>query len=180
MMQKLLNSRFQQLYFFFIFSSVIGWIYEVLLELIEHSHTFVNRGFLFGPWLPVYGFGMLLVVFILKKAHVKKPLTVFVFGTLIVTGVEFITSYLLEAINGPGKFLWDYHDEILNYQGRIALIPDLMFGFLILIGYYWAYPMTKLLFKTRAKWKTAMVIILLVLFVADVLARFKFGSNFIE
>ena len=48
---------------YFICFAFIGWIYEVALFLIE-DHIFVNRGFLYGPWLPVYGFGGIVIYFL--------------------------------------------------------------------------------------------------------------------
>ena len=51
---------------YFMLYAIIGWIYEVLLELFIWSHKFVNRGTLFGPWLPVYGFGALIFIFCIQ------------------------------------------------------------------------------------------------------------------
>ena len=66
----------RDLLLFFIFYSIIGWIYEELLFLIE-DNVLCNRGVLFGPWLPIYGFGGLVIVGIFyrfkeKKVKIKK------------------------------------------------------------------------------------------------------------
>ena len=50
--------------YFFLYC-VIGWIYEVFLEVVVYRWGFSNRGVLFGPWLPVYGFGALIFIFLI-------------------------------------------------------------------------------------------------------------------
>ena len=122
----------QQLFLFFLAYSVLGWCYEVFLEVVIYGWGFSNRGFLFGPYCPVYGFGaLLLLLFLLplKEKYGKRPVTpilLFVAGGLITTGLELLTSYALEAING--EFLWNYSQYAWQFQGRIALSPSLRFA----------------------------------------------------
>lgn len=56
----------------FLIYSVIGWIYEVLLEYFVFHHGFVNRGFLFGPYCPIYGFGALIFLIGLRGLYTRK------------------------------------------------------------------------------------------------------------
>ena len=49
-------------FIYFVLFSIIGWLYEVLLELFIYNNGFVNRGFLFGPYCPVYGFGAIIFI----------------------------------------------------------------------------------------------------------------------
>ena len=49
-------------FMFFICVAMVGWIYEVLVIMFENHHGFQNRGVLYGPYLPVYGFGMLILM----------------------------------------------------------------------------------------------------------------------
>ena len=116
-----------------------GWIYEsIWCSLITQNRGFVNRGFFFGPWIPIYGFGMLFILLVVRKLKIKK--WTFVFGTGIMISVicELIGSYIMEVTTG--SFLWDYHDMFLNFQGRIALQPALYFGFLVLLANYMVLP----------------------------------------
>ena len=115
--------------------SVLGWCYEVFLEVVVYHWGFSNRGFLFGPYCPVYGFGALLLVLTLSWLKKKKlmlgrlnciPLVIFPTIMLLTTILELGTSYLLESVNG--NWLWDYSSYPLNFQGRIALNPSLRFG----------------------------------------------------
>ena len=135
----------------FMTSAVIGWLYEVFVYYFEYHEGFVNRGFLFGPYLPVYGFGGLFSVLIFSKMKEKKimlfklnltPLCLFVSETVFLTAIELITSYFLELLTGGNGFLWDY--SAVNYgpefQGRIALISSLRLGILGLICIYIVSP----------------------------------------
>ena len=59
--------KIEKYYLYFMMYAVIGWIYEVVLEVFIYKWGFSNRGVLFGPYLPVYGFGGLLFIFCFYK-----------------------------------------------------------------------------------------------------------------
>ena len=87
-----------------------GWVYEsIWCCLIYHRRGFINRGFLFGPWLPIYGTGFFIILGIFKLLRVRKPLWVFVVGTLIAVTAELIAS--------PGKITRKIGNELV-YFGR--------------------------------------------------------------
>lgn len=122
-------------FIYFVLFSIIGWLYEVFLELFIYNNGFVNRGFLFGPYCPVYGFGAIIFILALNKLKKKKicvgklnitPALVFVGIVAISTIVELITSYILQIFTGG--WLWDYADYAFNFEGRIALDTSLRFG----------------------------------------------------
>ena len=97
------------LYFFFY--SVLGWLYEVFLEVVVYRWGFTNRGVLLGPYCPVYGVGAL----------------VFLGCMITATAIELATSYILEALTGAWP--WQtYLDYDINFEGRIALSPSIRFG----------------------------------------------------
>ena len=94
----------------------VGWIWEVTLHLIS-SHTFVNRGVLHGPWLPIYGSGGILILICLKKLR-NKPVVEF-FASVVLCGfVEYFTSLYLEI--SCGRRWWNYNGYFLNLNGRIC------------------------------------------------------------
>lgn len=130
-----MNEKLKRYYLYFMLYSIIGWCYEVFLEVVVYKWGFSNRGFLFGPYCPVYGFGALTFIILLKNLKEKKieffkinitPILVFINIILIATTIELITSYILQAINGT--WLWDYTSYAFNFQGRIALNPSIRFG----------------------------------------------------
>ena len=62
----------QALFLYFMAYAVIGWIYEVFLEVVVYRWGFSNRGFLFGPYLPVYGFGAVIILLVLQSLKKKR------------------------------------------------------------------------------------------------------------
>ena len=106
----------------------IGWVYEVIWEF-KVGNGFVNRGFLNGPYLPIYGFGVLTLLLILNKLLKTKiklfkrinitPVLVFISILIIVSAIEFMTSVGMEAIFH--KRWWDYSYDKFNIDGRISL-----------------------------------------------------------
>ena len=127
----------EKLLIYFILYAMIGWIYEVFLEVVVYRWGFSNRGVLFGPYCPVYGFGALAFIFtiypiIKNKSGWKKyaliPL-VFIGCMAIATLLELITSYLCEFF--MGSWPWQTYATSYpgtNFQGRIALSPSIRFG----------------------------------------------------
>ena len=129
------SSKVCKLVIYFTLYAVFGWLYEVFLEVVVYQWGFSNRGVLFGPYLPVYGFGalafLLLVYPLIKGKEYKKRLlwipVVFLLCMLIATAIELATSYALEAITG--SWPWQtYADYKINFQARIALSPSIRFG----------------------------------------------------
>ncbi len=113
----------ENLFFYFILYSVLGWIYETILVSIENGHT-VNRGFLNGPYLPIYGFGS--VLFLLLLGRVESPILIFFLAAVIACVVEYATSLAMEKLFGARW--WDYSKYKFNLNGRICLGAATVFG----------------------------------------------------
>lgn len=109
---------------FFMFS-IFGWIWEVGMHLVNYG-TFVNRGTMFGPWLPIYGAGGILILTVLNRFR-KKPLAEFISIIVLCAAVEYLTSYILEKMNNGTRW-WDYTGYLLNINGRICAEGLLVFG----------------------------------------------------
>ena len=147
--------KVQAVFLYFFAYSVIGWLYEVFLEVVVYRWGFSNRGFLFGPYLPVYGFGALVIIFCLQPLCKKKirlgkwnitPVLVFLGVMALTTLIELLASYLLEW--KTGGWLWDYTDYAIQFQGRIALNPSVRFG---LGGLFFLYVLQPVLEKGNEK-----------------------------
>ena len=78
---------------FFIYS-LTGWCIEVCLKYIQY-HRFINRGFLVGPWCPIYGFGTVFISVLLTR-YSEDPFAVFGLAILICGVLEYTTSYMME------------------------------------------------------------------------------------
>lgn len=125
-----MKKKLSYLFLMFLAYDVIGWCYEVFLEVVVYQWGFSNRGFLFGPYCPVYGFGALLLVFCLNDVKQKKkwysPILVFLGTVFLTTALELATSYAMEAV--IGHWQWDYTKYAIQFDGRIALNPSIRFG----------------------------------------------------
>ena len=114
---------------FFFFFAFVGWCLEVILFLIK-THTFVNRGTLLGPWLPIYGFGCIIILTLFTKTKLKKYLNntvvLFLLVALICGILEYFSSWIVEVITGLRY--WDYSGQFLSINGRICFENLCEFG----------------------------------------------------
>lgn len=105
-----------------------GWIYECIFVFLR-DRKLINRGFLVGPILPLYGFGAVAVHLLLNPfSHI--PTLLYLMGMVVATVLEYVTGWLLERCFHT-KW-WDYSEQQYNFQGRIALIPSMFWGILCL------------------------------------------------
>ena len=127
---------FSEIILYFTIYSFIGWLLEVLY-VIYNSKKFVNRGFLFGPFCPIYGLGVLLLITILQPI-INYPFFFFL-GAIIITSVlEYLTGFILESIFKTNW--WDYSDQKYNLNGKICLKFSIYWGILSLILFYFIHP----------------------------------------
>jgi uncharacterized membrane protein len=110
----------------FLLFSHAGWIWEVLLVSSVHG-CFINRGFMRGPWLPVYGIGSVLLICLLGRFW-KNPFLVFGSSALLCGALEYATALCMELVFH--KKWWDYSDAPFNFQGRTCLLVMVLFGIL--------------------------------------------------
>ena len=116
---------------FFIYS-VLGYFCEVAYCSIP-QRRFVNRGFLYGPYLPIYGFGAAIVTVIISPLH-AYPVLVFLLAFLLTSCLEYFSSWLLEALFSVK--LWDYSKHRVNINGRVCLLNSTLFGIMGLVLEY--------------------------------------------
>lgn len=144
--------------------SFLGWIWEVFLHLFQ-TGTFVNRGTLHGPWLPIYGGGSIAMLVLLKKVR-KNPFLYFVMAMLVCGIIEYGTSVYLE-INHGMKW-WDYTGFFLNINGRVCLEGLIIFGVGgLAVTYVFAPFIANFLDKINKKIKVILCIILVSLIACD-------------
>ena len=95
---------------------MVGWFWEVALNLIRYGQ-FSNRGMLHGPWLPIYGAGVVMIAVLLNRFR-SKPVLEAVAIVLLCGFVEYMTSFITEQVTGMRW--WDYSGYFLNLHGRIC------------------------------------------------------------
>lgn len=133
---ELLNKELFYVFYLFLLYSLVGWIYESSLVSIREK-SLINRGFLNGPIIPIYGCGALLIYYIFWPYR-SNLILVFLGGACIATLLEYITSVFMEMIFHTRW--WDYSNFPLNLRGRVSLIVSLFWGLLTLLMIYVLQP----------------------------------------
>ena len=108
---------------FFIYS-LAGWLIEMIPATIREK-KFVDRGFLVGPYCPIYGCGVILITLLLQK-YADDVVVTFFLSVIICGTLEYLTSYIMEKIFKARW--WDYSNNKFNINGRICLETLVPFG----------------------------------------------------
>lgn len=108
---------------FFIYS-FLGWIYETMYCSITAGH-FVSRGFLYGPFIPIYGLTVVIGILLFSDRNLNV-ISLFLACALTATVLEYVTSVWMELIFG--RRWWNYADKFLNINGRVCLEAAVFFG----------------------------------------------------
>lgn len=116
---------------------VIGYVLECIFCSIIDKKLVLNRGFLIGPYLPIYGKGALCIILLLNK-YLKDPFALFIMASLIATVLEYFASYFMEKIFKARW--WDYSEKKFNLNGRVCLTNTVLFGLGGLIVMYVVNP----------------------------------------
>ena len=117
-------SIFLNYFFLFFIYSIIGWIVETTYIAIRYKR-WVDRGFLIGPYCPIYGVGSLGIILYLTQ-YKENILTVFILGMVICSVLEYFTSYIMEKLFNARW--WDYSNRKFNINGRVCLLNGIYFG----------------------------------------------------
>lgn len=120
----------------FVFYSFLGWLMEVTQGYVRHK-KFVNRGFLIGPYCPIYGYGAISMTLLLK-GYANDPIVLFVMAIVICSILEYTTSFVMEKLFKIRW--WDYSNRKFNINGRICLETMIPFGILGCLMIYFVNP----------------------------------------
>lgn len=151
------------LIWYFIIFSIIGLIVETTFCYITTGVVESRKGFVYGPFCPIYGLGAILIIVALNRFKDSK-LKIFFYGLIAGAIVEYLISFLLEAMYGT-RF-WDYGYLKYNLNGRICLSYSCYWGFLSLAMIYLVKPRVDKLINAIPK-KNIIAKIALVLLIID-------------
>lgn len=112
------------IFLLFIIYAFIGWVIEVVYTYVRNG-KFINRGFLIGPYVPIYGIGCILMILLLTR-YLDDFVTLFIMCIVTFSLLEYITSYVMEKLFKARW--WDYSDMRFNLNGRICLETMIPFG----------------------------------------------------
>lgn len=134
-------------FLFFLLYAFLGWCMEVIVCSIP-AKKFINRGFLVGPYCPIYGIAALAMFLTLGKYTEDPPvlfLIVFTSGSLL----EYLTSFIMEKLFHARW--WDYSKKKFNINGRVCLENSICFGILGCILMYVTNPFVVFLLNSFSK-----------------------------
>ncbi len=157
------------LFLLFIIYSVTGWIIEVIATYPD-TKCFVNRGFLIGPYCPIYGNCAIAMILLLH--NVTNPILLFILSIIICSVGEYVTSYVMEKLFHARW--WDYTKNKFNINGRICLVNSLAFGVLGFLLIKFVNPfVVGLITKLSPTIMNILFYTILILFLIDNVISFK-------
>lgn len=115
--------------FFFYFYCFFGWCFESTYVSARKKHL-VNRGFMRGPFLPLYGSGAIMMLVVSMPFRDNLILT-YIAGCIGATALEYVTGVTMEALFKVRY--WDYSNQKFNYKGHICLGSTIAWGFLTIL-----------------------------------------------
>lgn len=144
--------------------SFFGWLWEAFLYLFIDG-SLVNRGVYYGPYLPVYGIGGLILI-ILLHARRRQPFQVFILSSVICTALEYAAAVWLE--DRWGVRWWDYSNFFMNIDGKVCLVCSIGFGLggVMLICFFQPV-FNRLYHKMTLGMRIFICIVLVIIFAAD-------------
>lgn len=148
----------------FYICSLIGYIYEMILCYI-YNGKFISHGILYGPWLPIYGSGAILISLLNK--YRRHPILIFILSFFITGILEYICGFIL--LNFFDMRLWDYRGWFLNINGFVCFLSALCFGIGGLLIIYGIIPLVKVIKKYVQEKKLKILLIAITsLFLLDI------------
>ncbi len=163
------------LVFLFFIYSFAGWFVESIGGIILVK-KFVNRGFLIGPYCPVYGAGVVFITLLLYSCK-SNFILFYILSSLICGFVEYSTSYFMEKWFGARW--WDYSNKKFNINGRVCLDNLIMFGIAASVIMFIFNPfIIKWIDRIPHNICNVSAAVLSILFLLDLIFSFRIISNF--
>lgn len=157
------------LLFFFIYC-FLGWCWETCYVSAKQKH-WVNRGFMKGPFLPIYGSGALAILIATLPVR-SMPVLVYIFGLLGATLLELVTGICMEKLFHVRY--WDYSYQKFNYKGHICLTSSIAWGaFSLAMIYGFHKPIERMVLAIPFVWLDILTTVLTIIVAADYAISFK-------
>lgn len=148
----------------------VGWVIESTVVSIK-SKKFINRGFMRGPFLPIYGTGAILALFATLPVR-DNYILIFIFGSLTATILEYFTGEAMEKLFGVRY--WDYRYKKIQFRGHICFETSIVWGFLIVLLVKVIHrPIENLILMPNGKTIQVIAFIFTIYFVFDFAVAFR-------
>lgn len=153
-----------ELFIWIFFYSLLGWLYESFICSIFGERRFINRGFLLGPYCPIYGTGAILCWLVLRNN--TNIFWVFLIAAALCCVVEYITSFCMEKVFHARW--WDYSNMPFHLHGRICLYGGIIFGGGIVVVKFFVQPtLMQLTALLNESWLNGLALVLFIVIGID-------------
>ncbi len=164
------NYQPMQWLFLFFFYSFVGWCFETTYVTV-HEKKFVNRGFMRGPFIPLYGCGGIMMLLV-SRPYYDNVLLVYISGCIGATVLEYVTSVVMEALFKVRY--WDYSHKKIHFQGRISLESTLTWGVCtVVFTHYLQLPVERVILSIPYNILSVVTVVVTVIMSCDFMLAFK-------
>lgn len=176
--------NFYKIFWLYVIGSIVGCIMETIVGFVYNGGQFEYRvGLVYGPFIPVYGIGAVMMTLALYKFSRARMWIVFLVSAFVGATFEYLTSYFQQLVFGA--ISWDYSDQWFNLYGRTSLYYAIIWGFL---GIAWAkliYPFVSMIIEKLPKRMGKLITIALCIFMAydcviSCLAQWRYNERQID
>lgn len=155
---------------YFYFYCICGWIFESTYVSLS-NRKWINRGFMKGPWLPLYGSGA-VVILLVTLPFQQYPVAVYFAGAITATILEYFTGVVMLKLFKVRY--WDYSHRKIQFQGHICLVSTIAWGFLSLLMVYVVHkPVVKLVNSWNQEVVSIITFIITICMVYDFTNAFR-------
>lgn len=134
------------IFWIFILGSIMGYILEMIVALVQNGYFESRQGLIYGPFTPVYGVGAILYYLMLKDKQKESKVKIFFWAAVFGGIVEYLCSYMQEKLFGTVS--WDYSHLWFNINGRTSLLHCTYWG---MAGVLYITYVQPLLYKMQEK-----------------------------
>lgn len=124
------KSKFNEvikIFIIFMIGSILGYIVEMIVGLVQNGHFVSRQGLIYGPFTPVYGIGIIVYYIFFNIIKTKNKKAIFIYSMILGGITEYLCSYIQEKLFGTVS--WDYSEWLFNINGRTTLIHCTYWGF---------------------------------------------------
>ena len=151
-----------KIFWVFIIASIIGYIYEMIVVLVQKGFFECRQGLIYGPFIPVYGIGAIVYYLFFNKIKTRNKLKIFLLSMILGGITEYLCSFVQEMVFGT--ISWDYTYLPFNINGRTSLLHCTYWGIAGIMYIMWIEPLINKLSKITDKKITKLVTIIVAIF----------------
>lgn len=115
-----------EIFIIFMIGSILGYIVEMIVGLVQNGHFVSRQGLIYGPFTPVYGIGIIVYYIFFKLVKTRDKKKIFIFSMILGGITEYLCSFIQEKVFGT--ISWDYSQWLFNINGRTTIVHCTYWG----------------------------------------------------